>query len=132
MSNESDEGMVSSEVSTLTLLDYCILQAEEQGRQDILDLLLSKDFTIIRSTGARQDRASYLSDMPTNANRGRTGDAPEIHLCPECAVVISVVHVSQKPDGSPDVGHFWNTRVFVREDGQWRCISWQVTRKPEP
>jgi hypothetical protein len=89
--------------------------------------LLTEDFTIIRASGAKQDREAFLGAVATNAHRGRTAEEPEIRLYHGCAVVIIRVTTSEKQDGALIARRFWNTRVFFRQEDQWRCATWQVT-----
>jgi hypothetical protein len=116
--------------SDLTRINENILEAEEAGSTEDLAQLLHKQFAIIRAKGVRQTRQEYLDAVPSNAHRGRTSEPPEIDLYEGCAVVASRVSTSEGPDGTPTVGHFWNTRVFVQEDGRWLCVAWQVTAIP--
>ena len=116
----------------LTALNEHILQAEEAGLTDDLATLLHEDFTIIRTSGKKENRQAFLDAVPANANRGRTADQLEIHPYGDCAVVIICVTTSQNKDGAPAVGRFWNTRVFIRQSGQWRCVAWQVTEIRQP
>jgi hypothetical protein len=41
-----------------------------------------------------------------------------------------IVTTTRDADGVPVVGHFWNTRLFVRENSEWRCAAWQVMKLP--
>jgi len=104
-----------------------MLQAEEDGDSESLARLLTEDFTIIRAGGARQDREVFLGAVAANAHRGRTAEEPEIRLYRDCAVVIIRVTTSEKQDEALTVRRFWNTRVFIWQDDQWRCATWQVT-----
>jgi hypothetical protein len=113
--------------SRLTALNETILQAEESGVPDQIAPHLHENFTIIRARGARQDRAEFLKAVLANANRGRTADEIEVHPYGDSAVYICRVSISRNADSTPASGHFWNTRVFVRQGGDWRCVSWQVT-----
>jgi hypothetical protein len=123
-----DEHTTTTDVTSyLTTLNEDILQAEEAGQPDQIAPHLHEDFTIIRAKGARQNRAEFLKAVPANANRGRTADEIEVRSYGDSAVFVCRVSISRNADGTPASGHFWNTRVFVRQDGEWRCVAWQVT-----
>ncbi len=122
-----------AEKDTSELYQICqeMLSAEEEGTAEKLENYLSESFTIIRGSGFRQDRKDFLHAVPDNANKGRVAlEAPEILFGADFAVVCG--RISTRPTSES----FWNTRVFAREKGGWRCISWQVTKineaKPGP
>jgi hypothetical protein len=114
--------------SQLTELNERILQAEEAGLAEKLDPLLAADFTIIRASGIKQDRQAFLDAVPANANRGRSAAEPHVYSVGECAVYTVIVTTTRDADGAPALGHFWNTRLFVYEQGEWRCAAWQVMK----
>jgi quercetin dioxygenase-like cupin family protein len=112
----------------IAYLNKRLLQAEEAGLSQELAPLLAKTFTMIRSSGEKIDRAAFLIAVPHNANRGRSVFRPNVHLVNECAIYTCVVRTTQKSDGTPNPGYFWNTRLFTREKEQWRCAEWQVIK----
>ena len=97
-----------------------ILEAEEQGQAADFETLLTEDFFIVRSTGqnsiTRRSWRTCRSKAP-----GRQAVQPEVHQYKDCAIYTCIVTTSQNP------GRFWNTRLFVLEDGHWRSAAWQVT-----
>ncbi len=131
MDHHYEDDTTADEVKILSILNQQMLQAEEDGDSESLARLLTEDFTIIRASGAKQDREAYLNAVGTNAHRGRTAEEPEIRLYHGCAVVIIRVTISEKQDGALTVRRFWNTRVFIRQEEQWRCATWQVTETRE-
>ena len=104
--------------SLLATLNDRILQAEEDSDAENLATLLTEGFTIIRAGDAREDREAFLSAVISNAHRSRTAEKPEVRLYGDCAVVILRVTTSQNKDDALVVGHFWNTRVFIRQTNQ--------------
>jgi hypothetical protein len=112
----------------LTALNERILQAEEAGLKEDLAVLLHEDFTIIRTGGVKLDRQAFLDAVPDNVNRGRSAAQPNVYSVGECAVYTVIVTTTQNPDGTPNPGRFWNTRLFVQEQGQWHCAAWQVMK----
>jgi hypothetical protein len=119
-------------IAGLLALNERILQAEEKDAKDEITSLLHKDFTIIRASGVKQDRQTFLDAVSSNANRGRTAEQPEVRLYGGCAVFTCIVMTMQNPDGSPNTGRFWNTRLFVPEQRQWYCVVWQATKINQP
>jgi Domain of unknown function (DUF4440) len=129
--HQDEEKSPTNDVQHLTLLNQRILKAEKDGDAETLAALLTGDYTIIRASGVRQDRQMFLDAVSANAHRGRTAEEPEIRLYRDCAVVIIRVTISEKQDGALTVRRFWNTRVFIRQEEQWRCATWQVTETRE-
>ena len=131
MNYHYEETSPTDDAQHLTTLNDRILQAEEDGDAEPLDTLLTEDFTIVRAGGAKQDKRVFLEAVEANAHRGRIVDQLEIHPYGNCAVVTCRVTTSQNKDGAPAVGPYWNTRVFIRQEEQWRCATWQVTETRE-
>jgi Domain of unknown function (DUF4440) len=127
MSENQDTGATDLK-SLLTALNERILQAEEAGLTADLATLLHENFTIIRASGVKQDRQAFLDAVPTNATRGRNATEPQVYSVGECAVYTVIVTTTRSADGTPAIGHFWNTRLFVHDQDQWRCAAWQVMK----
>jgi hypothetical protein len=117
-----------NDADDLTDLNQDILQGEEDGNQESVARYLHPDFTIVRSDGEKFDREKFLSSIPANKNRGRAATWSSIQQVGQCVIYISIVTTTQNPDGKPNPGRFWNTRLFVKENGGWCCRSWQVMK----
>ena len=50
----------------------------------------------------------------------------------ECAVVHLKMTTLRNTDGAVIRRHFWNTRMFVQQGGEWKCAVWQVTEIKPP
>ena len=116
------------DVIPLNELNQCILQAEESGDQNELAPLLRQDFTIIRASGEKQDRQLFLDAIEDNKDRGRSADLSDVRVYGNCAIFTCRVTTTRDKDGRVAVGHFWNTRMFVRQGKQWLCLGWQVMK----
>ncbi|MCL4298026.1 MAG: DUF4440 domain-containing protein [Anaerolineae bacterium] len=129
--NPHDDQASAEAKNHLIELNELILQAEEAGLQDNLASHLHQDFTIIRAKGKMERRQEFLDAAPGNKGLGRSADMPEVRLYGDYAVVTVRVTTLRKPDGTLITRHFWNTRVFLRQKGEWRCVAWQVTEIPD-
>lgn len=127
MDHPYEDNTTDDEVKILITLNQQMLQAEEDDDSESLARLLTEDFTIIRASGVKQDRQAFLDAVPDNANRGRSAAEPDVYTVGECAVYTVIVTTTQDADGTPNPGRFWNTRMFLKENGQWGCAGWQVT-----
>jgi hypothetical protein len=126
--NLNEDTEITDLKKELVTLNERILQAEETGQKDALNPLLADGFTIIRSKGEKVERKDFLDDVSKNANRGRHAAQPNVQLVGQCAIYTCLVTTTQNPDGTPNPGRFWNTRLFVNENGHWRCATWQVMK----
>ena len=113
-----------------TDLNQDILQAEEDGNQDAMAQYLHSDFTIVRSNGEKEDKYPFLKSIPANKNRGRTATQGNFQEMGQCAIYTGIVTTTQNPDGISNPSRFWNTRLFVKENGEWCCLTWQVIKIP--
>lgn len=121
----SDSFKVAQDVAQLMELNRQSFEAEENGQADVLMPLLTEDFRIIRSDHSVSDKAAMRAAVPGNANKGRAVDEVSVKVYGDSAVVGSHLTTTS---AQGEVKQFWNTKVFVRQDGQWRCRTWQVAR----
>jgi len=124
---------LKSDNETLALIhiNQRILRAEDEGDEATLALLLHPDFNIVRSNGEKQGRQTFLEAVLSNKNLGRTADQVEVRRYGECAVFTCRMTTIRDKEGKDVVSHFWNTRLFLRQDKEWRCTAWQVARFPQ-
>jgi hypothetical protein len=113
-------------------LNELILQYEEAGDIAKLKPLLAECFTILSANGEHQDRQVFLNAVESNKNRGRRSEQPQVQLAGDTALYTCIVETTQDPAGTSNPGRFLNTRMFIHEEGEWRCTAWQVTRIPQP
>ena len=112
-------------------LNNLILQYEETGNIDKLGQLLAQGFTILRASGERQNRDDFLNSVRQNRDRGRRASQPQVQIIADTAMYSCMIETTRNPDGTPNPGSFINTRMFIRENDEWRCSAWQVTRIPD-
>jgi hypothetical protein len=112
----------------LIRLNQNILRAEEEGDKATLEPLLHPEFTIVRASGAQQNRQTFLDAVPANKGRGRKADRVEVRVYGERAVFTCRVTATVEKDGQSIIGSFWNTRLFMWQGKCWQCVSWQVMK----
>jgi hypothetical protein len=104
-------------------------QAEDNANRDPLEHILADDFRIVRSNYEIEDKPTMLRRVAADTSRRkREVDHDNIKVYGDSAVVTS--RVTLKEASSDIVGRFWNTKVLVRREGQWKCLVWQVVRIP--
>lgn len=101
-------------------------RAEDEHSREQLSTILHDDFEIVRANGTVEDRETMLGRIAADASgRTRGVDEERVRVFGDAAVVRS--RVTLKESNGDVVGRFWNTKTFVRSDGDWRCVAWQVT-----
>lgn len=96
-----------------------------------LERILADDFRIIRSNLIIEDKPAMLCRVATDAShRKREVDnkSEEVKIFGDSAIV--TCRITLKEEDGEIVGHFWNTKVFVRQEEDWKCLVWQVARIP--
>jgi hypothetical protein len=121
-------GKEAESVTNLARLNQRLLQAEEAGDSASLATHLHPTFTIVRASGERQERQAFLDAAAANANRGRRSAQQAIRLYDQCAVFSCRITTNRDQHGHAAIGHFWNTRLFLRQGEDWQCAAWQVMR----
>jgi hypothetical protein len=103
-------------------------EAENDHSREALEPILADDFKIIRSNWLIDDKQGMLSRVHCDTSR-RTRRVVEesIKVYGDSAVVTSRVRLEEE---GRETQYFWNTKVFVKRDGQWQCVVWQVARIP--
>ncbi|HLO30220.1 MAG TPA: nuclear transport factor 2 family protein [Anaerolineales bacterium] len=116
--------------STMARLNEEILRAEEEGNRAPLEHFLHPCFIIVRSNGDKQDKEQFLNSVVMNKNLGRASTSGNIHTTGQYSLYTGIVTTAHNQNGTPNLGYFRNTRLFVKENGQWTCLFWQVTQIP--
>ncbi len=107
----------------------------EQGKK-IADLILAQNFTMItRSNGVEEDRDNLLKAIanPSNPNLFRELEEREfwVRRLGDLGVVRSLITTKERAAPNTILGRFRNIHIFENQQGQWRCVAWQVTRLKE-
>jgi hypothetical protein len=94
-----------------------------------LRALLSAALTFRTAKGGFLDRGRYLARPPPAQPvvRSSRGTVQVLHASAE-SVLLSTVVETRAPDGTGAA--FENARLFVREDGRWKCRVWWNTAAP--
>jgi len=97
------------------------------------DPILAPNFiAITRSSGDEESRDDLLKAIanPKNPNLVRDFDEREfwVRECGDLGVVRSLITTKERSNPKTILGRFRNIHVFENQQGQWRCVAWQVTK----
>jgi hypothetical protein len=122
-------GMCQSVEDELKKLNSESFQAEDNASREPLGRILADDFRIARSNYVIEDKPTMLNRVTADASRRKRDVHDEnVNVYGDGAVVTS--RVTLKEESGEVVGRFWNTKVFVMREGEWKCLVWQVARIP--
>lgn len=115
---------------TLKKLNKESFQAEDDHSRNALVPILADDFKIVRSNFILEDKPAMLCRVAADpSRRKREVDDEEVKVYGDSAVV--TCRVTLKEENGDIFGYFWNTKVFVKQEKDWKCVVWQVARVPE-
>ena len=108
-----------------------LVQAENECNRDKANSILAQNFiAITRSNGQERERNILLDgiEKPLNPNIHRTISDMSPVISGDLAVVRSLVTTTDTSKPEAASGRFRNIHVFENQQGNWRCVLWQVTK----
>ncbi len=117
-----------SEITKVTDRFHAALR---KGDAAALDRLLADDFIGIHGNGTTDTKSSYLAKVRSGAFTYQKYDVrdTQVRAYGDAAVVTALVTFSGNAGGKQfaDVD-IRVTRIWIRNQGEWRCVEYQVTR----
>jgi hypothetical protein len=115
------------------------LNAEVQDRTkayDVaaLDKLITRDFTLIGGSGRVWDRQAFLRDIGDRSAVWEVNEPEDVNVRfynNDTALVIGVLHMRYRLNGSVHDSRVRYTDVWVRVNGNWKYAAAQATRMPQ-
>ena len=90
--------------------------------------IAADDFTFIGPDGNRVNKADYVKSMTGDTVfTGFKIDDLKIRTYGDAAVVIGLATIAAKTKGEDESGQYSFTDVFVKQKGEWKAVSGQVT-----
>lgn len=118
-----------------------ILQLEQQWKDAVIqhnvpamDSLLADDYIGITSNGTLQSKEQVLANLKSGTLHFNSIDISErkVRFYGQTAVVTSQAEVNgDAGDGKID-GNYRYTRVYVKDKGGWKIVSFEASRIREP
>lgn len=123
----SQGGSAEQQIKTATNdLITAVLKADT----DTLEKLLADDYTGVRGDGSVLTKAQEIEKYKSGAIKYATNDVQDlkIRVYGHTAVSTSLSTSKNIRDGQPHVGTTRNIRVWVKQNGNWKCVAYQTTR----
>jgi ketosteroid isomerase-like protein len=119
-------GAASMEPALLVQLNEAYVRSVATSDVAWFERHLTEDFLNTNPDGALVDRAGFLAQIAKPiAIQGLRCEDVRIRILGDTAIIHART-VYTKPDGNPGAGRY--TDIWMRSDGQWRCVAAHVTR----
>jgi hypothetical protein len=121
-----DPASVSAQIRALELAHN---EAISRGDVAAIRRMTSDDFTFITQRGFLIDREHMLSALARGEFHYEYRQLSDlrIRIYGESAVVTGLSLHTIQQNGKDSTDAFRYTRVYVRQDGRWLAVAWQVT-----
>ena len=122
---------MSSDIGLVELVRQLVDAENEHDKAKAHSILAQNFAAITRARGEEQDRDALLKEIadPKNPNLRRElleRDCWE-RVSGSLGVVRSIITTPDRTAPQAAPGRFRNVHVFENQQGDWRCVAWQVT-----
>jgi len=113
-------------------LVYQAVEATLKVDTNALEKLLADDYTGIRGDGLLLTKAQEIERLKSGAINYDKYDVQElkIRIYRHTAVATGMTYFNGITNGKPFGGTTLTTRVWVKQKGNWKLVSFQATRVP--
>lgn len=101
---------------------------ENTGNMGFFERFLSETFTFRTATGKLLDRNAFLNRSAAPIIRKQSESLRILHKSEDSILLSTIIHTT--PKGGGERQSVSNNRLFVREQGVWKCRIW--LNYPEP
>lgn len=107
-----------------------VIAARLKGDANSYEKLLADDYTAIRGDGKLTTKAQEIENFKSGATKDESLDVRDqkIRVYGDTAVVTALFSFKGTVNGKPVSGDFRTTRVWVKQDGNWKLVAFQGTR----
>jgi len=97
---------------------------------DSLEKLLADDYTGTQGDGKLLTKPQSIESLKSGATTYQTSDIHDLKIRVYGHTAVTTNHVLFKgiTNGKPYSGDVRTTRVWVKQQGSWKCVSYQATR----
>jgi len=121
-------------VAEVTKANDVVQLATLQHDRKTMDAMLAKDFVLVLTHGAVEDRAAWLDDVAdqqTQIDVNQTSNLTIHHYNGDSALVIGILHLRYRESGRLTDVRMRFIDVWVKQDGRWKWASSQVAHFPD-
>ncbi len=117
----------------LMALEKRFAEAVIQENADALDKLVSDDWVVYGPDGKAVSKAAFLGVIKSGAltHSAMDFDEARVRVNGDTAIVTGRATTTGAYQGQAFTTRERSTDVFVRQNGQWRCVQTQLTTIPE-
>ena len=104
--------------------------ANLKGDTSFLEKVLADDYTGVRGDGSVLTKAQEIEKYKSGAIKYETNDVQDlkIRVYGHTAVSTSLSSSKNIRDGQQHIGTTRSIRVWVKQNGNWKCVAYQTTR----
>jgi hypothetical protein len=120
-------------VSEVTKANDIVQTATLQHDRKTMDAMLTKDFILVLTHGAIEDRAAWLDDVADQSAHIEINKVENLSIHQynnDCALAIGVLHLKYTANNKVTDVRMRFIGVWVKQDGQWKWASSQVAHFP--
>jgi len=123
----SQGGNAEQQIKTLIDQVYAAMLKEDSNA---LEKLYADDYTGVRGDGSVLTKAQEIEKYKSGAIKYETNDVQDlkIRVYGHTAVSTSLSSSKNMRDGQQHIGTTRNIRVWVKQNGNWKCVAYQTTR----
>jgi uncharacterized protein (TIGR02246 family) len=107
-----------------------VIQAILKGDTSVLEKYYADDYVAIHGDGKLTTKAQEIEKFKTGTTKydSITVREAKIRVYGDTAVVNALASVKTVVNGQPYTGDVRNTRVWVKDSGNWKLVVFQTTR----
>jgi hypothetical protein len=119
----------NAEQQIKTLFDQTIA-AQLKADTKLFEKILADDYTTIRGDGSVLTKAQEIESYKSGGIKYEADDVKDlkIRIYGNTAVTTALLTISNIRNGKPYSGTIRSTRVWVKQKGNWKCVTNQATR----
>ncbi len=124
-----DDMSKTSAIETIRALEEKRNQAIVYGDAAALERMTSDDYTFVTLRGEMRSKAQIVRDFRSGAAKYQSRKISDlkIRVYGDSAVVTGRAIQQGAENGKDYSGDYWFTRVYVKQDGQWKTVALQTT-----
>jgi uncharacterized protein (TIGR02246 family) len=125
--SQSSGGTVEQQIKTLQAE---LKQATLKSDTSFFEKYFADDYVAIHGNGSVSTKAEEIENFKSGATKYESIEVREakIRTYGDTAVVNFLASVKATFDGKPYIGDVRNTRVWVKQNGNWKLVVFQATR----